>query len=49
MKDESVFTYFDKDNLEAMRLATRYNAPLLDLVTEAVRPGDRLLDFGSRL
>lgn len=43
------FTYSGKDNLEAMRLAERYNAFLVDLVErEAPRDG-RILDFGAGL
>lgn len=43
------FSYSGKDNLEAMRLAERYNAFLADLIErEAPRDG-RILDFGAGL
>lgn len=46
---ETRFSYSGKDNLEAMRLATRYNAFLVGLIERHARPNDRILDFGAGL
>lgn len=43
------FSYSGRDNLEAMRVADRYNAFLVDLVDKNARPADRMLDFGAGL
>jgi SAM-dependent methyltransferase len=43
------FNYSGKDNLDAMRLARRYNRFLLGLIEEQAAPGDRMLDFGAGL
>lgn len=43
------FAYSGKDNLEAMRHATQYNAFLADLVARETRRGQRVLDFGAGL
>jgi len=43
------FSYSGKDNLEAMRLAERYNAFLVDLVERNAPRGGRILDFGAGL
>lgn len=46
---ETGFTYSGKDNLEAMRLAKRYNAFLVELIERHAPHGDRILDFGAGL
>lgn len=46
---ETRFSYSGKDNLEAMRLATRYNAFLVGLIERHALPDDRILDFGAGL
>ncbi|MCO5106589.1 MAG: class I SAM-dependent methyltransferase [Burkholderiaceae bacterium] len=43
------FSYSGKDNLEAMRLATRYNAFLLALIERHAPRNGRILDFGAGL
>ena len=43
------FSYSGKDNLEAMRLAERYNAFLVDLVERNAPRGGHILDFGAGL
>lgn len=47
--ESGAFSYSGRDNLEAMRLAVRYNAFLIDLLEGQARPGDRILDFGAGL
>lgn len=39
--------YSGTDNLEVMEEAVNYNAFVARLVTDAARPGERLLDFGA--
>lgn len=41
------FAYSGRDNLEAMRVADRYNAFLVDLVERGALTGDHMLDFGA--
>ncbi|MCM5572095.1 class I SAM-dependent methyltransferase [Burkholderiaceae bacterium FT117] len=47
--DSGGFSYSGRDNLEAMRLAVRYNAFLVDLIGAHAAPVDRILDFGAGL